>query len=96
MTEWATNAVMLTQKICSQLMAKINSFCKGDIIYSTACAGNRQITVLREKLPDDNIAMRFTAITEDSKRNSIQEMQYERFIQTMAEMVEKYQIGFKN
>lgn len=96
MTEWATNAVMLTQEICSQLMAKINSFCKGDIIYSTARAENRQITVLHKKQSDDNIAMRFTAITEGSKRNSIQEMQYERFIRTMAEMVEKYQIGFPN
>lgn len=87
---------MITTEIYRQLTAGINSLEECGIIYMSVSADDRHVTILPKNWLSDSIAMRFTDITEGSKKNSIQEMQYERFIRTMAEMVEKYQADFQN
>lgn len=96
MSEWFAKTTMPAQGIYLQCPADFKALRKGDIVYAKSSVDINigQITTLPEERLGGNVAMRFTGITKSHERNRIQEMQYEGFIRTMAEMMEKYQTGF--
>lgn len=80
------DVVMVTKEQCQQLAETVTSLCKGDIIYADTAHVNRQTTVLTGRC----MSVSFTGIVNSSEMDSIQDMQYGRFILTMAEMMQKY------